>query len=439
MPERVSLQTATASSSPETSPSRLPMSARLRSLPKPMRESNAVLDSTVRAPKLRAAVARGLQRDVVEHVGALVVATVVVHDVHAAVGRDGELRHVLIGAVAQRRVVDAHRLAPRAGAAVQRPHPHVRVAVAAVVERDVQPAAAAIDRERRKRRQKRDEASRRHDAGRRRPTRPTSRRGPASARARARSGRRTAARRWRRGRPRSPACRRRRRGRARRARRRSRRRPTAPARADGRASWRGRAGSSAARRRPSAPTTIGLAAVKRSVPTSRACTQLTYSVPRRSGSAAIRTWKASGPATRRGTLSVRPPSRDDTAQTALGVLPRPCSVTYDDVQRAVGAERGIGRVALAAGPGGIGTFVRRHVLPASAETCTAQEKSGPSMRFVTTRLRVIARVAHDRRRVVGADVSEVARAGVDRAIGRFQPRPIARDGQRGENERRADE
>ena len=72
---------------------------------------------------------------------------------------------------------------------------------------------------------------------------------------------------------------------------------------------------------------IGLPDVNRRVPTSRACTQLMYSAPLRRGSAVRRTWKASGPVTRRGVPSVRPASRDDASQTALGVLPRPCSVT----------------------------------------------------------------------------------------------------------------
>ncbi len=66
---------------------------------------------------------------------------------------------------------------------------------------------------------------------------------------------------------------------------------------------------------------------KRRLPVASAWSQLRYRRSAWRGSAVSWTWKARAPAAFTGTLIVRPPSRDDTVQTAFGTLPMPFNVT----------------------------------------------------------------------------------------------------------------
>ena len=74
------------------------------------------------------------------------------------------------------------------------------------------------------------------------------------------------------------------------------------------------------------------------------------------------------------------------SHSACGTLPRPPSVTNARYSFPSREKATSGAKHLASSPFGAGIAVCAQVLPASEETCSAQEKKGVSMRLVTARL-----------------------------------------------------
>ena len=124
-----------------------------------------------------------------------------------------------------------------------------------------------------------------------------------------------------------------------------------------------------------------------SVPTSAACSQVMYTRAGLTGSAARRTWKVSSPATLIGSDSVRPPSSDVDSHDGMRDVAEAAERHEGHVQRAVRRERHVGREALGLLALGRGDRCLRPArLRRSAETCSAHEKNGVSMRLETARL-----------------------------------------------------
>jgi len=122
------------------------------------------------------------------------------------------------------------------------------------------------------------------------------------------------------------------------------------------------------------------------VAVSSASSHVTYSWPGCLGSTVRPTWNDSSPSSRVGSDSVCPPSSEVDSHTAWGRFPCPRNVTNSTYSRPSGPKPTSGAKHLDSCGSGTGSEVAEKLAAPSVDTCSAQPKSGLSLRLATTTL-----------------------------------------------------